>query len=187
MSQELRIAAWAVSRCLGSDWRYERQEGHTRCCIVHSDGYGVAFDRVWNNPGRFRIVPLRRYRRDEGPPAEITVNASHSFGAIAADIQRRMIDAGLKDAHDDDVKTEQERRAEIATRFAALTVLARATGGRFLRRQRWQSDCYPMVEIPGGTASWTYGDKIQIDVDLTTEQAEEVGRTLKRLKEEAST
>jgi hypothetical protein len=179
---ETKIAAWAIARCLGTDWRYE-PDGNRECFkLIHRNGYGMHFRRLWQDVGRFRISPLRRYRRDEGPPEEITVSAARSFGSIAGDIQRRMIDAGLKDSHDKDVNAEKARRAEVTARFAALTIVARAASGQFLPRQRWQSDGYPMVEIPGGTAGWTYGDKIQIDVDLTTEQAEEVGRVLRRIR-----
>jgi hypothetical protein len=184
---ETRIAAWAIARCLGVKWHAEPPDwgNHNRINIVHRDGFGFSLMRAWNDPGRFRISPLRRYRRDEGPPAEISVSASRTFGAIATDIRRRMIDAGLKDAHDKDVNAERERRAEIAARFAALTIVARAAGGQFLPQQRWQSDGYPAIEIPGGTASWSYGDKVRIEIDLSPKQAIEVGRILKRLRTEA--
>lgn len=181
---ETRIAAWAVARCLGQDWHAEPtdMDNRNRINIIHRDGYGFGFGRTWNDIGRFRITPLRRYRRDEGPPAEITVAAARSFGAIAADIQRRMIDAGLKEAHDKDVHAEQVRRDELAARFAALSAVAKSCGGRFLRRQLWQSDGYPMLEIPGGSAAWSYGDCVRFEVDLTPEQAVEVGRVLRRIR-----
>jgi hypothetical protein len=181
---ETRIAAWAIARCLGVKWHAEPPDwgNRNRINIVHRDGFGFSLMRVWNDPGRFRIVPLRRYRRDEELPAEISVSAARTFGAIAADIRRRMVDAGLKDSHDKDVNAENARRAEVAARFAALSAVARATGGRFLRRQRWQSDGYPAIEVPGGTASWSYGDCIRFEIDLTPAQAEEVGQTLREIR-----
>jgi hypothetical protein len=187
LNLETRIAAWAIARCLGEDWRAEPVDwnNRSRVEVVHRDGYGFSFGRSWRDNGRFRITPLRRHRRDEGPPEEITVAASRTFGSIAADIQRRMIDAGLQDEHDKSVAAEQERRTEIAERFSGLNGVVRAAGGWYLNKLRWQSDCYPMIEIPGGTAAWSYGDRVRIEVDLTPEQAADVGETLKRLREEA--
>jgi len=184
MDRETRIAAWAVARCLGSEWRYEREDNPGRFHIVHRGGHGVSFGRMWNDSSRFRIAPLRRYRRDEGPPGEITASASRSFGSIAADIQRRMIAAGLKQAHDDDVAADRARRTEIAARFAAITAVAKAAGGRIRDKRYWKSAGYPEADVLGGLAKWGYGDSIEFEIRATPAQAVQIAERLASISQQ---
>lgn len=180
MDRETRIAAWAITTLLGPDWRYEpsRYDSRGRYHIVHRHGHGFDIARQWNNPDRFRLTPLRRYRRDEGPPAEITVSTSRSFGSIAADIQRRMIDAGLKQAHDDDANAERARRKELATRIGIMTAVAKSAGGHIEARHRWQYPTYPEARIPGGTVRYTYDDRVEFELRVKGTDAADVAARL---------
>ena len=63
IDRETRIAAWAVSRCLGDGWHYELQENTGRVHIVYRDGYGFSFCRVWNDSSTSssKVVAMRPY------------------------------------------------------------------------------------------------------------------------------
>ena len=89
-----------------------------------------------------------------------------------------MIAAGLKQAHDDDVAASEARRTEITARFAAITAVAKACGGRIRESRYWKSSSYPEADIPGGRAGWSYLDSIEFEIRATPAQAVHIAELL---------
>lgn len=181
---ETKLAAWAVARLLGPDWDYREpslERRYPSFDIFHKEGYGVRLSCVWNDNSRFRVVPLRRHRRDVGPPAEITISASRPLGAIAADISRRMVEAGLKQAHDDDLSAERARSNEEKKDFDAIRAICKAAGGHITDRRRWSNHGSPEASIPGGVARCYYDDRIEIELLTTHDEAIQIAASLKQL------
>ncbi len=109
---------------------------------------------------------------DDGMPAEITVRADRTFGSIAADVERRMIQAGLAKAHSEALNAERKRRDELAARFAVVESVAKAAGGHITNPRRWKLDGYPECSVPGGVIRFGYGfDGESIEFDFRTTPA----------------
>jgi hypothetical protein len=174
---ETRLAAGVIARYLGDDWRVEVSGEHdTRIHIVHRDGYGVFFRRSWQDSSRFESSPLHRYKRDE--PPNITTSATRTLGSIAADIERRLVNNGLREAFEQEQAGVKGRQSERRERFDQLRAVVEAWGGRILGRPSWEYDQYPVAEIPGGKAKIGYGfngKSVEIELTLNTEEAVKLG------------
>ncbi len=167
---ETYLAAGVIVRYLGKDWRRELDE-HGRISLIHAEGHGFRFGRDWHDSARFQSAPIDRYKRDT--PPSITTSATRPLGAIARDIQARLIGNGLAEAWQQCQARDAERRAEIAARVQAIEATARAFGGRVLGEREWQSRDLPAAEIPGGVARINYGfdDHHRVEIHLTVDLA----------------
>lgn len=144
---ECRLAAWLVCRALGPDWRLEwsdeTADTHRLARVLTHGPTGAAFTfrRDWQGEGRYRISPTRTLTRDRLP--SITVAATRSPASIAADIRRRIVDAGLAEEHAAACKSERDTRAEEVARRRRVLAVAQAYGGTLTERRCWSSSTYP--------------------------------------------
>lgn len=171
MDLETYLAAGVIVRYLGAEW-HRKLGDNGALFIVHSEGYGIRFKRDWQDKTRFNSSALEQYKRDE--PATITTSAARPLGAIAADIERRIINNGLREAYLECRKAETERREERRERFRQITAVAAAWGGRISDKRSWTDRGYPEASIPGGTARIGYGfngKSVEINLSLTADNA----------------
>jgi len=179
IDREDKIAAWAIARLLGDGWSYQRSQ-HDRLEIVHRDGYGMNFSRVWNNANRFRVSPLRRHRTNEGPPAEITMDAARCFGSLATDIRNRMINRGLKESDQLDRAAEIERKEKKRDEFEKIEAVIKAWDGKMLEERYWNSRG-PTANVIGGRATENYEGQIRLDISLPFDVAVKLGKCLREI------
>lgn len=179
---EVYLAAGVICRYLGPDWHRELvpESRGGSCKIVHREGHGFRLGRCWQDNGRLSASALDQYKRNE--PPSITVSATRTLGAIAADIERRLINNGLREAWQQSKSAERGRANERKTRFDQLRAVIAAWGGRIDNRRRWEHDGYPTASIPGGTAKTYYDGRVQIELCLTTNEAVRIGNLTRKAK-----
>jgi hypothetical protein len=169
---ETYLAAGVIARYLGPDWNRRTNE-HGNIEIVHRAGYGFRLTRPWNDSTRFESSPIDTYTRND--PPSITTSATRPLGAIARDIEHRLIGNGLAEAYRQVQQRAQAEREERRKRFRDILDVARAFGGRILPARNWKSSAYPEARIPGGTARCYYDNRIQLDLTITAAQATALG------------
>lgn len=172
---ELFLAAGVIARYLGPNWSRHTpaREGRDSIEIVHRDGYGFRLSRCWRDPRRLEASPIDTYTR--GEPSSITVSATRPLGAIARDIENRLIDQGLAEAYRQHIECQRQNREDTRRRFANIAAVAKAWGGRIREKRYTRSDAYPEATIPGGIARCYYDNRIQFDLTVTPEQAVRLG------------
>lgn len=140
---ECRVVAWLVSKALGPDWSFEsNHEFHVHSIIHKPSGATLKMRIGWQELGRYRISPDQVYRRDELPET-ITVSASRPAASIAADIKRRIIDAGLIAQHELCKSGSSTRRNTEIERRRQCLAIAQAYGGTLRHERHWSSSSYP--------------------------------------------
>lgn len=141
---ECRIVAWLVCRALGDAWRFEpADDGHSCHRIVHRASCAtLSFRRSWRDDARYEIVPENIHHTDT-MPSSITVSAERTPAAIAADVARRLIGAGLFDQNAAILSAGHQRRLDEVKRRRECLAVARAYGGDLQHERRWKSQSYP--------------------------------------------
>ena len=180
---EVYLAAGVICRWLGPEWHRELNPDARggQCRIIHREGWGFRIGRCWQEDSRFSVSALEQYKR--GEPPSITVSATRPLGAIAADIQRRLIGNGLRKAWEQSQSSDRARQNERKARFDQLRAVAEAWGGRIDNRRRWEHDGYPTASIPGGTVKTYYDERLQIELCLTTDEAVRLGDLTRKATE----
>lgn len=191
MRLETRLAAGVIVRCLGDGWSiaHDRNDNdRSGCRVVHRDGYGFRLSREWRDPARFAVSALECYRRDDCP--SITVSASRPLGDIAADIQRRLIDNGLRESYAKQKQFDESEREKMRERVNRVERVARAFGGVLRNIRHWRSSGYPEASTPFGMVKLGYslhGPDIQLELSVSQELAELIGKTASQRKENQCT
>ena len=137
--------AWLVCRALGDAWRFEVEADCYRASfrLVHrATTATLTFRSAWRDDARYEIVPENVYRSDQ-LPRSISVSGERSPASIAADIERRIVAAGLFDQNAAHLHAGHERRRLEVQRRRRLLAVARAYGGELAREQHWKSRSYP--------------------------------------------
>lgn len=179
---EVYLTAGVVCRYLGPEWSRELnpEARGGQCHVSHREGWGFRLGRCWQDDKRFSVSALDQYKR--GEPASITVSASRSLAAIAADIERRLVNNGLREAWEQSQSAGRARRNERKARFDQLRATVAAWGGHIDHYRRWEREGYPTASIPGGSARTDYSGRIEIVLHLTAAEAVRIGELTRKAK-----
>ena len=126
----MRIIGRMICRCLGPDWKlYEKDaDGHyvNYLILLHSSGAEISFRRDWKDNNRFQFHATKEADRDALPT--ISASAERTPAAIASDVQRKIIDAGLYDQYKRSQDGERKRLDRKTRDKLAMIRTARAFG-----------------------------------------------------------
>jgi hypothetical protein len=126
---ELELAARLIARCLGPAWTVDRGDCRGRMYLRHIPTAARIFLAVsWNDDNRLRACPDHRHGHSH-LPSEITFTREKSPAAMARDIERRLLHAGLIDDNARRRQSKRNDRDEEIGRLRARDAVQRILGG----------------------------------------------------------
>lgn len=131
---ETELTARLIARCLGPAWTVDAAETRGRAYLRHRPTAArIFFATAWNSDDRFRASTDHRAN---GLASEITMSRDRSPASLAADIARRIINAGLFTANSNARQDLRDRRDQETADKLAVLRMARQSGGQ-ITPTRW--------------------------------------------------